>query len=131
MSRRLWKIQTSLKTRGLGSGVHRNGVRNRVRIDDVGSLLNFRMGFSFEKKSALAGQLRLGFLVGFGDPCSFRGSILNFRIGQRAPNDPPKEDPSTNGVRVTFLSFLALLPTKQLFCRQLSLRKNMCIFPFK
>ena len=38
-------------------------VRNRVRIDDAGSILNFRTGFSFEKRSALAGQFG-NFLTG-------------------------------------------------------------------
>ena len=36
----------------LGNGILKNSVRNRVRIDDVGSILNFRMGFSFGEDSA-------------------------------------------------------------------------------
>ena len=33
--------------RSLGKGVHKNGVRNCVCIDDVGSILKFRMSFPF------------------------------------------------------------------------------------
>ena len=47
--------------RSLGNGVRKNGVRNRVRIDDVGSILKFPFG----ENSA-------GFAF---------WSILNFRIG--------------------------------------------------
>ena len=41
-----------------------------VRIDDVGSILKFRIGFPFGEDSA-----------GFGKPVWLPGSILNFRIG--------------------------------------------------
>ena len=47
-----------------------NGVCNRVRIDDVGSILNFHMDFSFGANSA--------------GVCKFvwiPGSMLNFRMG--------------------------------------------------
>ena len=38
--------------RSLGNGVRKNGVRNRVRIDDVESILKFRIGFPFGENSA-------------------------------------------------------------------------------
>ena len=56
--------------RSLGNGVRKNGVRNRVRIDDVGSILKFRIGFPFGENSA-------GACRSVWPP----GSILNFRIG--------------------------------------------------
>ena len=56
--------------RSLGNGVRKNGVRNRVRIDDVGSILKFRIGFPFGGKSAR-----------FCQSVWHAGSILNFRIG--------------------------------------------------
>ena len=37
--------------RSLGNGVRKKGVRNRVRIDDVGSILKFRIGFPFGENS--------------------------------------------------------------------------------
>ena len=57
-------------SRSLGNGVRKNSVRNRVRIDDVWSILKFRIGFPFGENSA-------GFCKSVGLP----GSILNFRIG--------------------------------------------------
>ena len=48
----------------------KNGVRNRVRIDDVGSILKFRIGFPFGENSAR-----------FCRSVWLLGSILNFRIG--------------------------------------------------
>ena len=48
----------------------KNGVRNRVRIDDVGSILKFRIGFSCG-----------GNYAGFSKFVWIPGSILNFRIG--------------------------------------------------
>ena len=38
--------------RSLGNGVRKNGVRNRVRIDDVGLILKFTMGFPFGETSS-------------------------------------------------------------------------------
>ena len=38
--------------RGLGNGIRESGVRNRVHIDDVGSIMSFRMGFPFGENSA-------------------------------------------------------------------------------
>ena len=48
----------------------KKGVRNRVHIDDVGSILKFRIGFAFGENSA-----------GFCRSVWLLGSILNFRIG--------------------------------------------------
>ena len=56
--------------RSLGNGVRKNGVRNRVRIDDVGSILKFRIGLPFGENS-----------TGFCQSVWRLGSILNFRIG--------------------------------------------------
>ena len=53
----------------MGGGI---SLSDCLRVDDVGSILNLCVGFYFEKKSALAGQSRLGFRAGFGDPCSFQ-----------------------------------------------------------
>ena len=41
-----------LWSRSLGHGVRKNGVCNRVRIDDGWSILKFRIGFPFGKNSA-------------------------------------------------------------------------------
>ena len=46
----------------LGNGVRKNGVRNRVRIDDAGSIRKFRVGSLSER-----------ILLGFAFPCTFRG----------------------------------------------------------
>ena len=46
-----------------------------------------------------------------------------FRCNQPALKGPPNEDPSKSGLRLRFLSFSALLPSKQLLCRQLPLPK--------
>ena len=54
----------------LGNGVRENGVRNRVRIDDVGSILKFRIDFPFGEISAE-----------FCRSVWLLGSILNFCIG--------------------------------------------------
>ena len=56
--------------RSLGNGVRKNGVRNRVRVDDAGSILKFRIGFSFGENPA-----------GFCKSVWLPESILNFRIG--------------------------------------------------
>ena len=64
------RIQFVEVNRSLGNGVRKNGVRNRVRIDDVGSILKFRIGFPFGENSA-----------GFCQSVWLPGSILNFRIG--------------------------------------------------
>ena len=61
--------------RSIGNGVRTNCIRNHVHIDDVASILKFRMGFSFETKSALAGQSRL-----VSDLC-LPVSIVNCRLG--------------------------------------------------
>ena len=59
------------QNRGLGNGVRKNGVRNRVRFDDAWSiLLKFRIGFPFGENSA-----------GFCKSVWLPVSILNFRIG--------------------------------------------------
>ena len=60
----------SLESRRLRNGVRKNGVRNRVRIDDVWSILKFRIGFPFGENSA-----------GFCRSMWLPGSIPNFRIG--------------------------------------------------
>ena len=57
-------------TRSLGNGVRKNGVRNRVRIDDAGSILKFRIGFPFGENPA-----------GFCKSVWLPESILSFRIG--------------------------------------------------
>ena len=62
----IWKS----RKRSLGNDVRKNGVHDRVRIDDVGSTLKFRIGFSFGENSA-----------GFCRSLWLLGSILNFRIG--------------------------------------------------
>ena len=63
--------------------------------------------------------------------------LLEFPIGtakhihnlaQRAPKSPPNLDPSKRGLRASLSSFSALLPTKQLFWRQLSLPKTCLVF---
>ena len=57
--------------RSLGDGVRKKWrPQNRVRIDDVGSILRFRIGFPFGKNRA-----------GFCKSVWLPGSILNFRIG--------------------------------------------------
>ena len=56
--------------RGLERGWQKRLVRNRARIDDVGSRLKFSIGFPFAENSA--GSCRFLCLL---------GSILNFRIG--------------------------------------------------
>ena len=50
----------------------KNGVRNRVRIDDAGSILKFRIGFRFGENSAC-----------FCQSVWLPGSILNFRYRVR------------------------------------------------
>ena len=57
-------------SRSLGNGVRKKGVCNRVRIDDVGSILKFRIGFPFGENSAA-----------FCRSVWLPKSILNFRIG--------------------------------------------------
>ena len=56
--------------RSPGNGVRKNNVGDRVHIDDVGSILNFRIGFPVGENSA-----------GFCKSVWLPGSILNFRIG--------------------------------------------------
>ena len=55
--------------RSLGHGVRKDGVRNRVCIDDVRSILKFCMGFPFGENSAR-----------FCKSVWLPGSIQNFRI---------------------------------------------------
>ena len=62
------RLHAKIKVSEMASA--KNGVRNRVRIDDVGSILRFRIGFPFGENSA-----------GFCRSMWLPGSILNFRIG--------------------------------------------------
>ena len=62
-------LPPNLFQRSRRNGVRKNGVRNCVRIDDVGSILKFRIDFPFGENSA--GICRSVWLP---------GSILNFRI---------------------------------------------------
>ena len=64
------KIYLRYYVRSLGNGVRKKGVRNRVRIDDVGSILKFRIGCPFGENSAA-----------FCRSVWLPKSILNFRIG--------------------------------------------------
>ena len=59
-----WGASCEVETahRSLGNGVREKGVRNRVRIDDVWSILKFRISFTFGENSA-----------GFASACGFRG----------------------------------------------------------
>ena len=66
-----WSVsRKNYHNRSLGDGVCTNGVRNRVRIDDVGSILKFHIGFPFGENS-----------TGFCTSVWLPGSTLNFRIG--------------------------------------------------
>ena len=71
-------------------------------------------------------------LPGTPPPSRFPINGAEPREFQRAPKDQPNKDPSKSGLRLSFLSFSALLPTKQLFSRRLYvfLRWHVCRVDF-
>ena len=81
----------------------------------------------YSTKKILVNYLCIGFLPGGMGPkmIAHKHFII---FGERPRSHPIRTHPPKR-TRVEFLQFSALLPMKQLFCCQLSLPKNMCIFP--
>ena len=86
---RVWSPRPSIAVspladfRSLGNGVRKKGVRNRVRIDDVGSILKFRIGFPFGETSAAFLQVRVASEVDTEFP--YRVRIVDRGVDCRDP----------------------------------------------